>query len=113
MRTRWKWVAVSLGIVLTCLVVSGFFLDKPLRGYLEQKVNQRLRGYTARLGSARLHLFNFSLHLKDLVITQDENPEPPVMAIPQLTASVQWRALLFGRVVADFVLERPAFYLNR
>ena len=30
-----------------------------------------------------------------------------------MTASVQWRSLLRGRLVADFRIERPALHLDR
>jgi hypothetical protein len=47
------------------------------------------------------------------VLVQNANPDPPVLSIPKLSASVQWRALLAGRLVADFLLDQPAIYVNR
>jgi hypothetical protein len=76
-------------------------------------LNERLQGYTARLGAAHFSLLGFSVELKDLVIKQEANPDPPVATIPKLTASVQWRALLSGRVVADFELNQPVITINR
>ena len=43
---------------------------------------------------------------------QQANPEPPVGRIPRLDASVQWKALLSWKLVADFALHRPALYVN-
>ena len=48
-----------------------------------------------------------------IIIKQEANPEPPVATIPTLTASIQWRALLSGRVVADVVFDHPVLTINR
>jgi hypothetical protein len=58
------------------------------------------------------HPIGFSLDLENLVITQDANPEPAVAEIANLTASVNWRALLSGHVVADFELNNPKLFIN-
>jgi hypothetical protein len=113
MRRMWAWIVGSLIAVLVIVLGLGFFLDGPLRTSLEQKMNARLQGYTARLGAAHLSLFGFSVELKDLVIKQEAHPDPPVATIPKLIASVQWRALLSGRVVADFELTQPVITINR
>jgi hypothetical protein len=47
-----------------------------------------------------------------MVFVQEANPDPPVASVPRLDASVQWRALLHGRLVANFALERPALHVN-
>src|SRR5262245_55502041 len=113
MRRIWVWLAVSLIIVLCVSIAIGFFSLEPLRGTLEKKINASLRGYTVQLGTAYFHPFGFSLELQDLVIVQQANPHPPVMSIPTLTASVHWRALLSGRLVADFVLDHPVISISR
>jgi len=113
MRKRWVWLTAAFVVVLITLLVASFLIDEPLRGYMERKLNANLEGYTARLGALDFHPLGFSLDLEDLVIVQNENPDPPVAAIPQLSASVQWRALLAARVVADFIMDRPAIYINR
>jgi uncharacterized protein involved in outer membrane biogenesis len=43
---------------------------------------------------------------------QDGHPDPPVVCVAELSASVQWRALLAGRVVSDVRIERPTVHLN-
>ena len=113
MRRTWAWIAGALIAVLVLVLALSFFIDEPLRASLEQKLNDRLQGYTARLGAAHLHLLGFAVELKDLTIKQEANPNPPVATIPELTASVQWRALLSGRVVADFELTQPSITINR
>jgi hypothetical protein len=113
MRRKWLWLSVAFLAVVIDLVALGSFSNEPLRNLLEQKMNHRLRGYTVQLGAAHFHPLGFSLELNDLIIKQNAHPDPPVAAIPTLTASVQWRALLFGRAVADFVFAHPSITINR
>src|SRR5262249_48106391 len=48
----------------------------------------------------------------DVVVTQDEHPDPPMLQLERLSASVHWRALLSGKLVGDVELIRPSVYLN-
>jgi hypothetical protein len=65
-----------------------------------------------RIGALDLHPLSFSVDLKDVILTQDAHPDPPMARVPALSASVQWRALLRARVVADLRVERPALHLD-
>ena len=53
------------------------------------------------------HPLGASLTLSDVVFVQDKHPDPPVMRIPKLHASTQWREVMRLRVVADFRLDEP------
>jgi Domain of Unknown Function (DUF748) len=113
MRGKW-WIwligaLVGLGIVV---IAIGFFSDEPLRRYAEQLLNNNLKGYTVRLGKLDLHPLRFSVDVYDVTIVQDANPEPPIVHVPRLNASLHWRALLSARLVSDVLVERPHVYLN-
>src|SRR5918992_988780 len=112
MRRWWIWGAGAVALVAVAVVVASFFVDEPLRRYLERQMNARLQGYTVRIGALDFHPLGFSVDLKDVSLTQDAHPDPPVARVPALSASVQWRALLRARVVADVQVERPALHLN-
>jgi hypothetical protein len=103
-------VAVAVAVVL---VVSAFFLDEPLRRLVERQMNERLEGYTATVGRLDFHPIGFAIDVRDIVLVQDANPDPPVMRIERLSANVQWTALVRARLVADFELVRPTLYINR
>ena len=76
-------------------------------------MNAKLKGYTARVGHAHLNLFGLSVALRDVSVAQDANPDPPVLALPLLKASVHWKELLTLHLVADFLFERPRLNVNR
>ena len=106
------WVLGALGLLLLIVIVAAYFLDEPLRRQTETRINAALKGYTVRIGRLDFHPIGFSLDLEESVILQNDNPDPPVVRIPNLTASVDWKALLSGRVVADFRIDDPVVVIN-
>jgi hypothetical protein len=112
MRRWWIWLVGAVGVLLVAAVIGSFFIDEPLRRYVEQQMNAPLQGYTIRIGALDIHPFSFSTDLKEVIIRQDAHPDPPIIHVPELRASVQWRALLSGRVVSDVQIERPAVHVN-
>ncbi|HUM15338.1 MAG TPA: DUF748 domain-containing protein [Candidatus Nitrosotalea sp.] len=110
---RWL-VAVSalVALLLVASVVALFFIDEPLRRYTEAKMNASLKGYSVTIGRLHFSPINFSLDLHDTVVSQSQQPDPPVARIERLYASVHWRALLSGRVVGDVLIEHPIVVLN-
>jgi Domain of Unknown Function (DUF748) len=105
------WVIALSATALLLLLVARHF-DEYLRRTLESKVNQRLHGYSVSLGGAHLNPFGLSLTLERAVIRQQANPEPPVADIPRLTASVEWKEILHGHLVANARFDRPRIHLN-
>jgi uncharacterized protein involved in outer membrane biogenesis len=75
-------------------------------------MNQGLKGYNADIRKLSFHPIGLSLTLYDLKFLQEGHPDPPVFHAPRLDASVQWTALLRGRLVANFALTQPALYVN-
>lgn len=112
MKKAFVWVVAILGLLVVLVVGVAFFIDEPLRRRTEDRINGALKGYTVRIGKLDFHPIGFSLDLEDAVIIQDAQPEPPIAQIPNLTASVNWKALLFGRVVANFEINNPKFFIN-
>jgi hypothetical protein len=115
---RWRlgrrglWVAGGIALAIGLVYAAAFMLDEPLRRSIEQRMNARLKGYTVYLGAASFHPHGLSIDLLDLTVVQNANPDPPVMRIERLAASVQWRALLRAKLVANMTLDRPVLYVN-
>jgi hypothetical protein len=94
-------------LILIVSIVAAYLLDEPLRKKMETDINNRLKGYTVRIGRLDFHPFGLSLDLKESTIYQSAHPDPPIAHIPNLSASVHWKALLHRRLVADFEIDNP------
>ncbi|HYH44352.1 MAG TPA: DUF748 domain-containing protein [Thermoanaerobaculia bacterium] len=105
------WVLLAASLALLVFFIASHF-DEYLRRTLEAKINQRLKGYTVTIGHAHLSPIGLSLTLERLLIRQQGNPQPPVADLPRLTASVEWREILRGHLVADAVFEQPRVHVN-
>lgn len=112
MRKRWLWLLGIVAGLIIVLIAASFFIDEPLRRYAEEAINARLEGYTVRVGNLDLHPWRFAVDVSEVTITQDANPEPPIVHVPRLQAGLHWRALLSGRAVGKSRVERPQVYLN-
>ncbi|HEV8472737.1 MAG TPA: DUF748 domain-containing protein [Methylomirabilota bacterium] len=110
---RGRRVLIGIGILVALLVIASFFVDEPIRRAIEHQMNARLKGYTAHIERLSFHPIGGSLTLYNLVFIQDAHPDPPVLRVPRLDASVQWKALFFGRVVANFRFQEPELYADR
>ena len=108
----WIFIGVPLAIILVIAYAIASLIDEPLRRYTEAKMNRALKGYTVRIKKLDFHPHGFSLDLKGLTLVQDAHPDPAVADIPYLHASVNWKALLHGRVVGDMLIDRPKVYMN-
>ena len=112
-KGRWPyWTLGTVAVVALLAYSVAFLLDEPLRRSMEGRLNERLKGYTAHVGKLDFHPFGFSLDLEDLVLTQDAHPDPPVARIKRFSASVEWRALLSGKLVGDVEIVEPKVNLN-
>ena len=122
MRSLRSWLPQSTGrrrllhaalLMLVLAYLASFGLDEPIRRRIEAQMNGDLVGYTARIRAVRFHPFGFAITLKDTTIVQDKHPKPAVADFPRLDASVQWRALLSLRLVADVRFDRPKIVVDR
>ena len=107
-RRSFLWIGGAVLLILILSVVAAaFLLDEPLRRKMEADINNRLKGYTVRIGRLDFHPIGLSLDLEDSTIYQSAHPDPPIARVPNLSASIHWKALLRGRLVADFELDNP------
>lgn len=97
----------SVLLVLLLVLVASYLVDEPLRKKMEADLNHRLKGYNVRIGRLDFHPLGLSLDLEDFTIYQSAHPNPPIAHLPNLSANVQWKALLHGQLVADFELDNP------
>jgi len=113
---RWprpvRWSLIAVVVVVLAVVAISYALDEPLRRYVESQMNARLDGYRVSIARLDFHPIGLSVTLDDLVFVQEAHPDPPMLHIPRLDAGVQWKAIVFGRLVANFTLTRPVLYAD-
>ena len=105
-------VAIVVALLLLAVVLVDVLIDEPLRASIERRMNAALQGYTVRIGGADLNPWNLSLELTDLVVLQQAHPDPPVLDLEAFEFSVEWRALLRLRLVADARIVRPRLFVH-
>ena len=112
-RGRWTRIALVTLVALIVLIgAASYLVDEPLRRTIESRMNASMQGYTARIGKLNFHPLGFGVTLYDLTFAQNAYPDPPVFFVKQLDASVEWKALLRGALVANFRLEEPQIHVH-
>ena len=99
--------------VILLAVIASFFIDEPLRRRMEANLNRVLVGYTVRIGKLDFHPIGFSLDLENSIIIQNDNPKPPVAQIAISAPASSGAHCLHGKLVANFEIDNPKFYINR
>lgn len=106
-------IAGAIVVAIVLLAYAGAYLTaEPLRRYVEREVNRRLVGYSVGIRGLSLHPLSVSFDLVDTTIVQSANPTSPVLRVQRIRATLHWRALLDGRVVADITFDRPEVNLD-
>ena len=106
------WVVGILASLALILYLASYFIDEPLRRMTEKKMNQALKGYSVRLPELHLRLIGLSVTLKGLTVLQQAHPEPPVAKFPYIKASIHWREILSGKLVAEMAVDDPKLHVN-
>jgi hypothetical protein len=107
---RWA-IGVPVAFVLI-LFLGSFFLDEPLRRFMEERINHNLKGYSVRLPAAHVNLIALSLTLKGLTVFQQAHPEPPIAFFPVAMATIHWREIFSRKLVAEVLLKQPVVTIN-
>ena len=104
-------VGIPVALVLI-LYVTSYIIDEPLRRLTEEKINRNLKGYSVQLPKLHFQLLTLTATAEGLTLRQDAHPDPPIITIPILKTTVQWRAILSGRLVAESLLDQPNININ-
>jgi hypothetical protein len=102
----------GVAVVLLFVFIVSFFLDGIVRPHIERTMNANLKGYSATVPYAHLQLVGLTLTLRDLTILQKAHPRPPIAIFPTMRFQIEWKALMFGRVAANVLLEHPKLHIN-
>ncbi len=103
---------VAFALVAAVLVVA-LTAESFLRGWAESEINDRLVGYTVKIGGLDLRILALGFDLVDTSFTQDAHPDPAVAHLQRFGVSLSWSALLRGNLLSELEIESPALYLER
>jgi hypothetical protein len=101
-----------LVVAVALALLASHLFDEPLRRDLEAKLNQRLNGYSVSLEHAHAGLFGLSLTLRNLVVRQQANPEPPVALLPRLRLHLEWGALRRLHLAGEASFDSPRIHID-
>lgn len=100
-RTRKRLVVGAGALVLIALaaVLAAYVAAGPIQRAILARLNDSIKGYHVAIEAVDLHPLTFSVDVRQVVLTQDAHPDPPIASVPVVSASLSWRDLLRGRVV--------------
>ncbi|MEM6263113.1 MAG: DUF748 domain-containing protein [Bacteroidota bacterium] len=106
MRKRKKAVII-IGVLVFALVGLRIYLPHWLTGYINTTLNE-VEGYTGSISGVDISLIQGLYTIHDLRIEQETGDSPvPFIAADHLDFSIEWRALLNGRVVGEIDAYNP------
>jgi len=110
MRRRDKWLLI-LGIVVVVLIGIRLALEPVLLRFANQKLDA-LPAYGGHIGDLDLALLRGGYDIKDVEIVKTGAGESvPFIKADRIEATVEWRSLLHGSLVAEGDLYRPQINL--
>ncbi|HZH84198.1 MAG TPA: hypothetical protein VFD87_13710, partial [Phototrophicaceae bacterium] len=68
------WIGGSIAVLAILVIVLSYAVDEPLRRRMEGDLNNRLKGYSVRIGHLDFHPIGLSLDLERAVIYQTAQP---------------------------------------
>lgn len=97
-------------VLLVIVLVGGIaraFLPWIVRDYVNRTLDRNLL-YEGRIGDVQIHLLRGAYSIHDVHISQRTGNVPvPLFASKQVDFSIQWDALLHGRVVGQVLMQEP------
>ncbi len=106
MRRRNRWLLI-VGIVVVLLVAARLALEPILLDYANKKIDA-LNAYGGHIGDLDLALLRGGYDIKDIEIVKTGSGQPvPFFKADRIEATLEWRSLLHGQLVAEADLFRP------
>ncbi|MEZ5172623.1 MAG: DUF748 domain-containing protein [Bacteroidia bacterium] len=102
-RKRFK----VLGVIVLILIIGRLTLPYFVARYVN-KVLSEIPGYYGKIDDVDIHLLSGSYQINGLELKKVENNTKfPFLDIPQINLSVEWPALVQGKIVAEIFFIKP------
>ena len=103
----WKAFGLILLLLVIVLGVGRAFLPAIVRDYVNRTLDRNLL-YEGRIGEVQVHLWRGAYSISDIHISQRSGNVPvPLLSAKRVDFSIQWDALIHGRIVGQFVMQEP------
>ena len=95
-------------VLLACAVVAArLALPTFVQRYVNRTLN-RIPDFRGHIGAVDLHLIRGAYSIRDVKLERDNGRVPvPLFSAPLVDLSIEWGALLHGKVVGRIYLEHP------
>jgi hypothetical protein len=103
----WRGLGITLLVLVAILGIARVFAPRLVRHYVNRTLDRNV-AYEGRIGDVEIHLWRGAYSIHDVKISQRTGNVPvPLLAAKRVDFSVQWNALIHGRIVGQFVMQEP------
>lgn len=102
--------------IVVVVLLLGFRIALP--GIAKKHINKQLdsiEGYHASIEEVRMRLYRGAFQIHGLYIIEEASSDTtiPMVHLPMMEFSIEWRALFDGRVVGEVFMDSPQLNLTR
>jgi hypothetical protein len=103
----WRVLGIVCLVLLLVFGIGRAILPTIVRDYVNRTFDRNLL-YEGRIGDVQVHLLRGAYSIHDIRISQRTGQVPvPLLSAKRVEFSIQWNALIHGRVVGQFELDQP------
>lgn len=104
MRVKKRYIV--LVSILLVLVIIRLALPYVAKNYINKEL-ANIEGYHGSINDLSMSLYKGAFNIGELVIFEEasENPDIPIIRLPHLDFSIDWKALLNGKVASEIHLD--------
>ncbi len=105
---RWAWWSVAaISLLVLALIGGRLYLPYYVKNYVNGQLNA-MQGYRGSVDDIGISLYRGAYQIRGLKLYKiDKGIPAPFVAIADSDISVQWGALIHGRIVSDIHLTQP------
>jgi hypothetical protein len=105
-RSRWREVALVLGVLVLVLGVARAFLPWIVRDYVNRTLDRNPL-FAGKIGPVRIHLYRGAYSISDVSISKiTANVPVPFFTAKRVDFAVQWDALVHGKIVGRLLMDQ-------
>jgi hypothetical protein len=106
-RSRWRITARIFFLIFAAVACMRPFLPSIVRSYVNRTLDRNLM-YEGRIGDVTLNLWRGAYSISDIRLIKRTGDVPtPLLHAKAVELSIQWSAILHGKIVGQVVMERP------